>query len=344
MAHEIDLKRYDIYTDLVVESYDKENLDENIIHKEEKYGDILVFDTEVLRDDFKKKRGMYSTITFKDISDKDNFKKVEEVLIKVLTRFLDKKKITMDKSCLVVGLGNELSTPDALGPNVSDKILVTKYLFELGDVESGYRDVSAFKPSVTGVTGIETCDFIKGVVDIVKPDFIIVIDALSSSAISRLNKTIQITDTGISPGSGIGNYRKSLDEETFNIPVISIGVPTVASATTIVSDTFKYMLKQFSFNLNNQDNKKLKFVPESNRNYLDHDKELSKEEKEKVLGYVGLLEEDEFRTLVDEVLTPIEYNLVVTVKEIDFVIEKLALLLSNGINKTLHKAYNTTNN
>ena len=134
MAHEIDLKRYDIYTDLVVESYDKENLDENIIHKEEKYGDILVFDTEVLRDDFKKKRGMYSTITFKDISDKDNFKKVEEVLIKVLTRFLDKKKITMDKSCLVVGLGNELSTPDALGPNVSDKILVTKYLFELGDV------------------------------------------------------------------------------------------------------------------------------------------------------------------------------------------------------------------
>ena len=135
-----------------------------------------------------------------------------------------------------------------------------------------------------------------------------------------------------------------IDEETFNIPVISIGVPTVASATTIVSDTFKYMLKQFSFNLNNQDNKKLKFVPESNRNYLDYDKELSKEEKEKVLGYVGLLEEDEFRTLVDEVLTPIEYNLVVTVKEIDFVIEKLALLLSNGINKTLHKAYNTTNN
>ena len=250
----------------------------------------------------------------------------------------------MDKSCLVVGLGNELSTPDALGPNVSDKILVTKYLFELGEVESGYRDVSAFKPSVTGVTGIETCDFIKGVVDVVKPDFIIVIDALAASAISRLNKTIQITDTGISPGSGIGNYRKSLDEETFNIPVISIGVPTVASATTIVSDTFKYMLKQFSFNLNNQDNKKLKFVPESNRNYLDHDKELSKEEKEKVLGYVGLLEEEEFRTLVDEVLTPIEYNLVVTVKEIDFVIEKLALLISNGINKTLHKAYNTTNN
>ena len=292
MAHEIDLKRYDIYTDLVVESYDKENLDENIIHKEEKYDDILVENTEVLRDDFKKKRGMYSTITFKDISDKDNFKKVEEVLIKVLTRFLDKKKITMDKSCLVVGLGNELSTPDALGPNVSDKILVTKYLFELGEVESGYRDVSAFKPSVTGVTGIETCDFIKGVVDIVKPDFIIVIDALASRSIERISSTIQISDTGIIPGGGVGNARTEISEKTLGIPVIALGIPTVVETAVLVNDSLNLFID------------KLQNDAKSN-SYLNEIKEKDNYEE------------------IKDALNPSDYNMIVTPKEIDDLIENM---------------------
>lgn len=346
MAHEIDLKKYQIHTDIIVETYDKNHDNNGIKHSERYIDDILIEETTITKEGeniCNKKEGLYKTITFKDITDKDNFKKVENVLINTLKDFLKEKNISKESTCLIIGLGNEKSTPDALGPQVVDKILVTKHLFHLGEVENGYRNVASFKPSVTGITGIETKELIKGVVDVTKPDFLIVIDALAASSISRVNKTIQITDTGISPGSGIGNNREEISVKTLKIPVIAIGIPTVVDAATIVNDTFQYMLKQFSYKIDNQDNKKLKFIPENSQNYLDHDNELNKEEKEKVLGMIGTLEEKEFKALIHEVLNPINYNLMVTVKEVDFLIEKLSLLLSNGINKSLHEAYNTTN-
>ena len=347
MSHEIDLKKYQLHTDIVVETYNKNIKNNGIIHKEKNIDGVLVEETTISKDGenfCNKKAGIYRTITFEDITDKTNFKKVEEVFVTTLKGILSDKNIKFYDTCLIIGLGNSKSTPDALGPAVIDNILVTKYLFELGEVESGYRDVSSFKPSVTGVTGIETQELIKGVINVVKPDFLIIVDALASSSISRLNKTIQITDSGISPGSGIGNNRKELSEKTLNIPVIAIGVPTVVDAATIVSDSFKYMLKQFSYKMENRNNKKLKFIPPDNQNYLEHEEELTKEEKEQVLGMVGTLEEEEIKKLINEVLSPINYNLMVTVKEIDFMIEKLALLIGNGINKSLHEAYNTTNN
>lgn len=346
MAHEIDLKKYQIRTDIIVETYDKNNKNKGIDHKEKQFGDVLLEETTITKEGeniCNKKCGLYKTITFDDITDKDNFKNVEKVLIETLKNFLKEKEISETSTCLIIGLGNEKSTPDALGPEVINKILVTKYLFNIGEVQKGYRNVASFKPSVTGVTGIETKELVKGVVDVVKPDFLIVIDALAASSISRVNKTIQITDTGISPGSGIGNNREEISISSLGIPVIAIGVPTVVDAATIVTDTFKYMLKQFSFKIKNQDNKKLKFVPESHQNYLEHEGKLTSEEKEKVLGMIGTLTETEFKSLINEVLNPINYNLMVTVKEVDFIIEKLALLLSNGINKSLHEAYNTTN-
>lgn len=346
MKHEIDLKKYDIRTDIIVETYNKNNENKGIIHNENIIGDVLVEETTITNEGkniCNKKEGLYKTITFNDITDKDNFKNVEKVLIDVIKSFLKEKNISNDSTCLIIGLGNEKSTPDALGPQVVDKVLVTKYLFNLGEVQKGYRNVSSFKPSVTGITGIETKELIKGVVDVVKPGFLIVIDALAASSISRVNKTIQITDAGISPGSGIGNNREEISYESLGIPVIAIGIPTVVDAATIVTDTFKYMLKQFSYKIENQDNNKLKFVPESNQNYLEHEQELTNEEKEKVLGMIGTLTEEEFKSLINEVLNPINYNLMVTVKEVDFILEKLALLLSNGINKSLHEAYNTTN-
>ena len=184
---------------------------------------------------------------------------------------------------------------------------------------------------------------ITNLVKIVEPDFIIIIDALASSSIDRLNKTIQITSSGITPGSGVGNNREEISSDTMKVPVIAIGIPTVVDATTIVNDTFNYLVKQISYKIDNINNKKLKLVPERNQNYKDHNKNLSKEEKEKLLGMLGTLTESEFKNLIYEVLIPINENLIVTPKEVDFLIEILSLLLSSGINKTLHKQFNPTN-
>ena len=345
MSHQIDLKKYDIHTDIIVETYDKAITNKGIEHKEYSINNILVEETIINEEGEKtcnKKKGIYRTISFNDITDKTNFKSVEEVFVQVFKEFLKVKGIKESDSCLIIGLGNEKSTPDSLGPLSIDKILVTKHLYSLGEVEKGYRNVSVFKPSVTGLTGIETKELIRGILGVCEPDFIIVIDALSSSSISRLNKTIQISDSGIMPGSGIGNNRKELTEEVLNIPVIAIGVPTVVDSSTIVFDTIKYMIKKISYMKENENNKKLKFVPDKKQNYLDNEKELSTIEKQELLGIIGNLDNQDLKEFIDEVLSPIDYNLMVTVKEVDYIIEKLALLISNGINKSLHENFNKT--
>ena len=172
----------------------------------------------------------------------------------------------------MVGLGNDKSTPDSLGPRVIDNIIVTRHMDVLG-INSN-RVVSAIKPGVTGETGIETKDIIKGIIDKIKPDFVVVIDSLKSSTIKRLTKTIQITDTGIHPGSGVNNKRDALDKKSLGIPVIAVGIPTVCDLSTIVNEFSK-------------SNKK---IP----------------------------------------------NMIVTLKEIDFVIDKLSDLLSICINEVIH--------
>lgn len=345
MAHEIDMKQYKVRTDMIVESFDKTKNITGINHTVvEKDKNITIEKTIIDEEGAKacgKKQGIYQTITFSDITDKDNQKDVENVLISVLKEFLKEKGIDQSSSCLVIGLGNKDSTPDSLGPLVVNDILVTKYLFNLGDVEDGYREVSSFIPGVTGTTGIETKKVIEALIGAADPDFIIVIDALASSSMSRINKTIQLTDTGIHPGSGVGNNREELSEESLKIPVIAIGVPTIVDAVTIVADTFKYILKHFSYKIENIDNNKLKLVP--NPNYIDHQENLSKEEKESLLGMVGGLNEEEVKQLLTEVLSPIDYNLMVTPKEVDFVMKKLSNVISRSINKSLHEKYNSTN-
>lgn len=346
MSHEIDLKNINIRTDMIVDTIDTSSDNSDIKSYKKEFDNISV--EEIIIDKksseiYKRKDGIYKTITFKDITDKDNFKKVEKVLIDEIRDLMEKLKISSDASCLIIGLGNNKSTPDSLGPKCIENVLVTRYLFDLGEVEEGYRNTSSFTPGVTGTTGIETKKLIEGVVNVSKPDFLIIIDALASSSIERVNKTIQITDVGIAPGSGVGNNREELNSKTFNIPTIAIGVPTIVDAVTIVSDTFKYMMKQFNYKLENLDNKKLKFVDELHQNYLNEEGELSFENREKILGIVGTLKDDDLKKLIYEVLSPIDYNLMVTPKEIDFIMEKLSLLIANSINKVLHKSYNTTN-
>jgi spore protease len=342
--HTIDLKNKGYRTDLVIDEITREKdtkLSSKIL---EKTKNVTV--EEVIIDkktNCNKKKGIYETISFTDITDKNNFKEVEELAIKTLKNMLNKLNISSNAKILVVGLGNASSTPDALGPKTLDHVLVTRHLFLLGDVEEGYRNVASFKPSVTGVTGIETKDLIEGIKEKIKPDILIVIDALASSSIERLNKTIQITSAGISPGSGVGNNRLEISQDTLHIPVIAIGVPTVVDGATIVENTLQLLLKKISYGLENKENEKLKLVPITNQNYLNHTKELSKEQKEDLLGMVGLLDEQELKSLILEVLLPVNYNMMVTPKEIDYLIEKLSLLLGNMINKSLHEHFNPTN-
>lgn len=342
--HTIDLKNKGYRTDLVIDEITREKdtkLSSKIL---EKTKNVTV--EEVIIDEktnCNKKKGIYETISFTDITDKNNFKEVEELAIKTLKNMLNKLNISSNAKILIVGLGNASSTPDALGPKTLDHVLVTRHLFLLGDVEEGYRNVASFKPSVTGVTGIETKDLIEGIKEKIKPDILIVIDALASSSIERLNKTIQITSSGISPGSGVGNNRLEISQDTLHIPVIAIGVPTVVDGATIVENTLQLLLKKISYGLENKENEKLKLVPITNQNYLNHTKELSKEQKEDLLGMVGLLDEQELKSLILEVLLPVNYNMMVTPKEIDYLIEKLSLLLGNMINKSLHEHFNPTN-
>ena len=270
----------------------------------------------------------------------DNYKKVEEVFVRELKEILGD---IHDKKILVIGLGNSKSTPDALGPNSIDNVLVTRHLFELGEVEGGYTNVCSFKPSVLGVTGIETGDLILNMVSFLDVDLLIVVDALAAKSIERVNKTIQISDQGISPGSGVGNHRKELSKNTLGIPVIAIGIPTIVEATVIVADTFDYMLKQFSYKIANINNPKMKLISEDKQDYSNQDINLSDSDKERILGLVGTLSKEELNKLFYEVLTPIDFNMMVTPKEIDFIIERLSMLIGNGINKSLHETFNPTN-
>lgn len=332
--HRIDLKNVNIHTDLVIEQINDKNLIKEEVINNIKISRVVMDKNNLLN----KKDGNYITIELTDITNYEDRENVGKVLVNEIKDILNKNNIKDNYECLVIGLGNKKSTPDALGPMVIDNILVTRHLFELNaNVKEGIRKVSAIIPGVMGNTGIETIDIIKGIVDNVKPKFIIVIDSLCASSIERLNKTIQLTDTGIHPGSGIGNMRKEISKDTLGIPVIAIGVPTVVESVTIVNDTLEYMFMHLNYLKNNYETSKL--VVKRNNNYLDKIKssKVSNEDKEILGGIIGSLDEEKKKDLISEVLNNINYNLIVTPKEIDFIIEKLANVISNSINNAINK-------
>ena len=332
----IDLSKYRIRTDLIVEHLN--NFGE-YKKTEELYKDIRIETINVdsdMSNTISKKEGIYKTIYFEDVTDEVNFNNLLNATIKALKDLFNSINIKDNASVLIVGLGNRKATPDALGPLTIDSIKITRQIVELGlPLDSKYRVISSIVPGVMGTTGIETKEIIEGVIEKTKPDFLIVIDALAASSLERINKTIQLTDTGIHPGSGLLNNRYEISKETLGIPVIAIGIPTVVDATTIVSNTINYIFRHFSYEKENINNNKLKLVPPASRNYKDHKNTLNEEEKEEVMGLIGNLEEDEVKALITEVLTPLGYNLLVTPKEVDFVIERLSSLLSKALNKSL---------
>lgn len=334
---EKDLSLLNVRTDLIMdEDMDEDTLQKMNYKRRDITNEIIVEEFFIDNNtNYNRIPGYYKSVSFKDITDSTNFKRVEEAFTNELVSLFDDLKIKEDMSCLVIGLGNYKSTPDNLGPSVASEIIVTHHLLSLGTLEEGYRDVFSLTPGVTGSTGIETKDIILGTINMTKPDFLIVIDALKTTKTSRMNQIIQLSSSGITPGSGVGNSRVSLSYETLGIPVISIGVPTIIDSVTIVMDTLEYIMKKISYEKDNLDNIKNKM--KISRDYENYQEKLTEEEKGKILGYVGTLDDTRLKQFIGEVLNPLDYNFMVTPKEIDFLMEKMASLLSNGINKALHR-------
>jgi spore protease len=368
MGESIDLSQYSVRTDLAIEAREmvlsgrkdtvgqEKDLSqiEGVIIKEKDVDDIkisLVEVTEQGAEQLGKKAGRYLTLEVQGIREQNTEvqQKVEEIFAKEFAYFLEGSGIKKTDSCLVVGLGNWNVTPDALGPMVCENLLVTRHLFQLQpeNVDEGYRSVSALSPGVMGLTGIETSDIIFGVVEKSKPDFVIAIDALASRSIERVNSTIQISDTGIHPGSGVGNKRKELSKETLGIPVIAIGVPTVVDAVSITSDTIDFILKHFGKELREGNRPSRSLAPAGmsfgERRKLTEEDLPEEKHRKTFLGMIGTLEDDEKRKLIYEVLSPIGHNLMVTPKEVDVFIEDMANLIANGLNASLHSAVDQEN-
>lgn len=353
-------KEFQVRTDLAVEARDmyvnteKESKEiEGVIFKERKVDDIQIAYVDINQkgaENIGKKQGRYITIYADGVKLQDTKKQelAANVFAKELRQLLEKNHIKSDAEGLIVGLGNWNVTPDALGPMTVEKVLITSHLFKLEyeTVASGYRPVAAITPGVMGITGIETSDTVLGIVEKAKPDFVIAIDALASRSIERVNETIQLSDSGIHPGSGVGNKRKELSRETLGIPVIAIGVPTVVDAVTITSDTIDFLLKHFGREWEEKDMPGKALVPAGlafgSKKLTEKDLPNEKQ-RETVLGIVGGLTEDEKRKLISEVLTPIGYNLMVTPKEVDGFMLDMAHLLANGINHALHEVITNEN-
>ena len=234
-------------TDMAVERHDiykkakkKEEIP-GISVKEEKFDSLCITHVEVINEEGKdaigKEIGDYITVDLKKIKNLDENE--EMFIVKKTSEYL---KYLLNKNglekgdVLVVGLGNLYSTPDSLGSKVLQNIEITRHIkMYLPDmIDKNVRVVSGITPGVLGTTGIETFEIVSGIIEKIKPSCIIVIDSLCSKSIERLNKSIQISDTGIIPGSGVGNSRMELSKNTLNIPVIAIGVPTVVDAATII--------------------------------------------------------------------------------------------------------------
>ena len=310
---------YQLRTDLAIENkqmYEECNSNESkgVDIETDEQKNYMVTRVKVLNkvgsENLRKPIGNYITIDVPNLdkADEDLKDEISKIVAKEI-KALEKNK--PDSKVLIVGLGNWNITPDALGPKVIDRVLVTRQYFVNYNKESDetVANVAAISPGVMGITGIETMEIIKGVVEKIKPDLVVAVDALASRKMGRISTTIQISDTGINPGSGIGNNRGTLDEETLGVPVIAIGVPTVVDAATIVNDTLDLII-----------------------NSLISEAKVGTE-------FYSLLSdvssEDKY-SLIQDVLKPFMGNVIVTPTDIDELIDDLSIIIANGLNMALH--------
>ena len=304
--------QYEIRTDLALENREIYRLAQKIENEipgietevDDSDSDMLVTKVKILTSEgaeaLGKPIGNYITIESQMMNDE-----VESIDNKIIQKVADTIKdishLVKKDTVLVVGLGNGDVTPDALGPKVVENLQITRHLIEYAPeyVKEGTRAVSAIIPGVLGTTGIETSEIVKGIVERVKPDLVIVIDALASKNMDRISKTIQIADTGIIPGSGVGNSRFAITKETLGVPTIVIGVPTVVGIPTIVDEAISYVIEKTTEDDAEKD--KLK-----NKNYMK------------------------------EILENKKFDFMVTPKDIDDIINNLSNLVANSINVALN--------
>ncbi len=311
---------YSIHTDLAIEAAAVENMqsagagESGIKAEVFEKDNITVTQVQVTNKDGEQKVGKpigrYVTLEVPEI--REDIARVYDKVVSMLTDelkgFIDKDKY---RTILVVGLGNRFVTPDALGPKVVDKLLVTRHLYDVLP-ESITRDMNslcAIAPGVLGITGIETGEIIKGISDKIRPDLIIAIDALASRKTSRISTTFQIGNTGITPGSGIGNKRHALNMETLGVPVIAIGVPTVIEASSMANDAIDMLIEAIKSNSN---------------------------EDSDIYKYAGAFDNDMRYKLISELLVPNGGELIVTPKEVDSIIDEVSGIIADSINGAIN--------
>lgn len=271
-------------------------------------GNIKITEVKVINENgassIGKPIGNYITIDIKKlkVATDEEIENYGNTLSNELRKLIDKHSSKQDE-ILVVGLGNIYVTPDSLGPKVINEIDVTRHLLKYMPevLEEGTRSVSAISPGVLGTTGMETLEIVTGIVENVKPKLIIVIDALASRSMDRISSSIQLADTGIVPGAGVGNTRKELSQNTLNIPVIALGIPTVVESAVLVNDCLNLFITKL-------------------------------QEEAKSNDYLNNLKEQDNYEEIKEALIPNDYNMIVTPKEIDDLIENMKDVVARGIN------------
>lgn len=315
------IEKYSVRTDLALEEkerFESDNVEISGVVLEEDYDETLEIritrvkiETENGAKAMGKPAGVYLTLEAPNLAvpDEDYHREISEKLADHMEELLHENHLTgRDISVLVVGLGNRQVTPDALGPYVVDNLCVTRHIVrEYGKYAMGMERaqlVSAIVPGVMGQTGMETLEIVKGVVTETKPDLVIAVDALAARNSRRLNRTIQIADTGIHPGSGVGNHRNGLTRETLGVPVIGIGVPTVVDAATIVSDTMENLIQAM------ETSETLKGVGEVLKMYNNAEK----------------------YELVKELISPHLNGMFVTPKDEDEMVKQISYTISESLN------------
>lgn len=306
-----------VRTDLAVEakeSFEEDNVEIKGVIIDESYKeeqDIkitrVVIENENGAKAMGKPMGNYVTLEAPNmvVPDQDYHREISKELAEQIKKLIPLEK---EVSVLIVGLGNREVTPDSLGPNVVENLLITRHVVrEYGKEALGKNKVniiSGIVPGVMAQTGMETLEIVKGVVDETKPDYVIAIDALAARSTKRLNRTIQITDTGINPGSGVGNHRNGLNLESLNVPVIAIGIPTVVDAATIVNDTMENLIDAM------EQTKELKTIG----------------------GTLKTFDANEKYQLIREIISPHLNGMFVTPKDIDETVKMLGFTISEGLN------------
>lgn len=322
---ETKMQEFSIRTDLAVEAketFEKDNVEIKGVIIEEKFEEEsqikitkVVIATEEGANAMKKPKGNYITLEAvnMDEDDEDYHREISMELAKQIKNLIQeqKKKKEEEQSFLVVGLGNREVTPDSLGPEVFDNLFITRHVIkEYGKESFGIQkinQISGIAPGVMAQTGMETLEILKGIVKETKPDIVIVVDALAARNTNRLNRTIQITDTGIHPGSGVGNNRKGLTKESLMVPVIAIGVPTVVDAATIVNDTMENLIEII------MNAKELNSIGETLKSFQPGEK----------------------YQLIKELLSPSLNQMFVTPKDIDETIKRVSFTISEALNMAL---------